>query len=356
MPQAPEPYVDLALQPAFRNVKHRDEILDNIKSVSQLIDFAMWLSETELPVRLIAIPEGVLQGFPDEIFDMSHRDYLQTLAIEIPGRETEELAKKARQHGVYVICQARGTDQRLPGYYFNWAFIIDPDGNLIHKAAKHQVYYKEPSTTPHDIYDKWVEVFGDTLAAFFPVTETPIGRIGTLICYEGSFPETARALAVNGAEILYRCSYAEPWVGRGVWELQNRARALDNTCYVIAPNLGPCQISPDELAPLDVSGGQSMVIDYKGTILGRHEPSAHSWTGGVIDIGALRDFRKRAGIGGWLKELKTEIYQLIYQEPIYPKNFYLDSPEKKHADRQRQHRQSGADLVRRGIWSKCNGT
>ena len=208
------------------------------------------MSETELPVRLIAIPEGALQGFTDEVFDMSHGDYLRDIAIEIPGKETDAIAKKARQYDAYIICQARGTDKRFPGYYFNWGFIIDPDGNLIHKAAKHQVFYKEPSATPHDVYDKWVEVFGDSLDAFFPVADTPLGRIGTLICYEGSFPETARGLALNGAEIIYRCSYAEPWVGREVWEIQNRARALDNTCYVIAPNLGPCHVSPEDFALL----------------------------------------------------------------------------------------------------------
>ena len=145
---------------------------------------------------------------------------------------------------------------------------------------------QEPSTTPHDIYDRWVAVHGDSLESFFPVADTEIGRIGTIVCYEGSFPETARALAMNGAEVIYRCSYAEPWVGRGAWEIQNRARALDNTCYVIAPNIGPCSLAPEEIAPVDVS--------------------------------ALRQFRQVSGIGSWLKELKTEIYSLIYRDPVYP--------------------------------------
>jgi len=52
------------------------------------------MAETELPVRLIAIPEGLFQGFNDEIFDMSHGDYLRNIAIDIPGKETEELGKR----------------------------------------------------------------------------------------------------------------------------------------------------------------------------------------------------------------------------------------------------------------------
>jgi len=352
MAKTHEPYLALALQPAFKNARNRDDIMDNIASVSMLMDVAMWMAETELPVRLIAIPEGLFQGFNDEIFDMNHGDYLKNIAIDIPGRETEALGKKAKQYNAFIICQARGTDSKIPGYYFNWAFIIDPNGDVIHKAAKHQVYYKEPSTTPHDIFDKWVEAYGNSLEAFFPVTETEIGRLGTLVCYEGSFPETARGLAMNGAEVIYRCSYAEPWVGRGAWELQNRARALDNTCYVVAPNIGPCQIMPGEMAPVDVSGGKSMVINYKGEILGYHESTSNSYTAGIIDIGALRKFRAQSGIGSWLKELKTEIYAPIYRDPVYPKNLYSDSPDKKHADRHKKYQESAAALYRKGIWLK----
>jgi len=350
--KAPEPYTALALQPAFQAVKCREDIAQNIESISRLIDVAIWMSETELPVRLVTIPEGVLQGFPDEIFDLSHADYLNTLAIEIPGKETEALGRKAKEHGIYIICQARGTDEKIPGYYFNWAFVIDPEGEVIHKAAKHQVYYKEPSTTPHDILDLWIDAYGNSLDSFFPVVDTPIGRIGTIVCYEGSFPETARGLAVNGAEIIYRCSFAEPWVGRGVWEIQNRARALDNTCYVVAPNLGVYQVDPDDLAPIDVAGGNSMIVDYRGSIMAQHQPGTNSWTGATIDIGALRDFRQRSGIGSWLKELKTEVYKLIYEEPMYPKNFYLESPEKKHADRHQRYRESAMSLIERGVWTK----
>jgi hypothetical protein len=93
MHPAPDPYVALALQPAFLGVHHRDQIMDNIKNISLLIDVAVWMCETELPVRLITIPEGPLQGFSDEVFDMPHSAYLESIAIEIPGKETDELAK-----------------------------------------------------------------------------------------------------------------------------------------------------------------------------------------------------------------------------------------------------------------------
>jgi predicted amidohydrolase len=350
MTKTPDPYLALALQPAFKNARNRDDIMDNIRNASMLMDVAMWMAETELPVRLIAIPEGMMQGFADEIFDMRHTDYLEKIAIDIPGKETAALSKKAQQYNTYIAGQARGTDDKIPGYYFNWGFIIDPDGEVIYKAPKNQVYYKEPSTVPHDVYDKWVEAHGDSLDSFFPVADTDIGMLGTIVCYDASFPESARGLAMNGAEVLCRFSYAEPWVGRGVWELQNRSRALDNTCYLIAPNVGPCQIAPDEMAPVDVGSGKSMICNYKGEILGFHESATNAYTAAVIDIGALRHFRQQAGVGAWLKNIRSEVYRTLYRDPVYPKNFYADGPNKKHADRHARHQACGEELIRRGIW------
>jgi hypothetical protein len=60
----------------------------------------------------------------------------------------------------------------------------------------------ELSISPHDIYERYVEKHGDSLSAFFPVTETEIGKIGTNICMDGHFPESARALGVQGAEVV----------------------------------------------------------------------------------------------------------------------------------------------------------
>ena len=85
---------------------------------------------------------------------------------------------------------------------------------------------------PHDIWDRFVQVYGETLEAFFPVVDTEIGKIGTLECMDTSFPETARGMAMNGAEILYAPTYIEPYVSRGWHEVQLRARALDNNCYL----------------------------------------------------------------------------------------------------------------------------
>ena len=75
----------------------------------------------------------------------------------------------------------------------------------MHKAAKNHVWCRERSCVPHDVYDRWVELFGDGIDAFYPVLHTDdIGNIGTICCSDGEYPEAVRALAFNGAEVVYR--------------------------------------------------------------------------------------------------------------------------------------------------------
>ena len=77
--------------------------------------------------------------------------------------------------------------------------------------------------------------------------------------------------------------------------------------------------------PIDTFGGRSMIVDYKGRIVGRHDYGAgSSYVAGTIDIEALRHHRTRAQWDNWMKDLRTEMYQMIYEQPIYPKNLYPD--------------------------------
>jgi hypothetical protein len=70
-----------------------------------------------------------------------------------------------------------------------------------------------------------------------------------------------------------------------------------------------------------------------------------------IDIEQLRDYRCRVLLGNWLKELRTEQYKLIYEEPIYPKNLYLNvPPPKERSKRDKIHRESIEKLCKRGTW------
>lgn len=207
----------------------------NLRHLDHMIDMAV-LHSLEYRPRLLVLCEGAIQGFPDEYHDWESAAYAASGAIDIPGPVTDRLAEKAVQWDLYLIGQAKARMPEFPDRFFNTAFIIDPAGEVIHLHRKNVVFTIEHTTTPHDVWDQWVAMFGDGLDAFFPVARTPIGNIGCLICMEGNFPELARGLMMNGAEIVYRPSSIENKISTGVWQIQNQARALDNNCYVIAPN------------------------------------------------------------------------------------------------------------------------
>ena len=72
---------------------------------------------------------------------------------------------------------------------------------------------------------------------------------------------------MNGAEVLYRASIPHPAASNDYFEIQNRARALDNNLYIVAPNMGTYYLTKDSEAPIDAFGGGSMVVDYRGQIV-----------------------------------------------------------------------------------------
>ncbi len=210
-------------------------------------------------------------------------------------------------------CKARWPEV-MPDRFFNTLFVISPQGEIVHRAAKNHLWCRERSCTPHDIYDRWVELFGDGIEAFYPVLRTDdIGNLGTICCSDGEYPEAVRALAFGGAEVVYRPSEAVPMTQAGepggTWLLQNRAHAHFNSLYVVAPNVGPVYVHPQMEHPYDIGGGNSHIVDYQGAVIGHTVSGANSFVAGIVDIEALRQFRVMNLNSNWMKDLRTELFR-----------------------------------------------
>ena len=211
-----EPYNAVGLVPTFWGIRQRDDIQKNIEHLNSLTKAAFWLSNLDIPVRLLSIPEGALQGFNDEVLDIDHAEYIRTCAIDIPGPETDQLGELARQYNVFIMAQAKARHEDWPDLFFN----VDLSALLP----------CERSVSPHDLFDWWIEKYGRTLDAFWPVVDTEIGRLGIMMAMEGNYPENGRGLAMNGAEVVYRASLPGPFTQNDMFEISNRARALETTC------------------------------------------------------------------------------------------------------------------------------
>jgi predicted amidohydrolase len=309
------------------NLRDKPDYQKNLGHVCRWIDNAI-LHSLEYPPKLLALCEGAIQGFPDELHDWDPVEYARNGAISIPGPETDRLAEKAAKWNIFLIGQAKAKMKEFPDRFFNTAFIIDPTGKIIHQHRKNVVFTLEHTTTPHDLYDEWVEMFGEGLDAFFPVARTEVGNIGACICMEGNFPETARGLAINGAEIIYRPSSLEPKISLGIWEVQNRARAIDNNCYVIAPNTGDHYIDDNKTVGFK-TGGRSMIVDYRGQVLHMNYETGDAFVVAPINLYALRQHRITSKHLNWIPHIKSEIYRKIYERQIWPKNLAIQEAPKR---------------------------
>lgn len=353
------PYLAVGLSTPIYGIAERKHIRHNLETIEEAIHAAVSILGINMPVKIIALAEGALTGFTDEIFDLPHKLAAKELFIDIPGEESEWLGRLAKQYRTYIIAQCKARwPEVMKDRFFNTLFVIDPNGEVVHKAAKNHVWCRERSCMPHDIYDRWVELFGDGIEAFYPVLKTEdIGNIGTICCSDGEYPEAVRALTFNGAEVVYRPSEAAPmtnssYPGGGSWMVQNRGHAEFNSLYMLCPNSGPVYLSASSKHAVDIAGGNSHIVDYRGNIAAYSATTNNTMISAVIDIEALRQFRAMNLNSNWLKDLRTELFKRMYEQPIHPKNLWLNQEPKHHAEVDDIYRENIEKLYQRGTWTR----
>jgi len=291
-------YAVAACQTDFACPRDRSEIAQRVDRMLAMIDAAVTGYAPFFPVRLVVFPEFAHAApvYP------TAAELRRRLAVQLPCEHTDRYIEAARRHDIYI---QTGTfieaDPAWPGVVFNTSCLIGPDGILARYRKVNTWIPWEVHASPHDIpgYDQEP----------FPVTDTPIGRLGCAICYDWLFPEAIRALALNGAEVLIRVSaYMDPWGATPPmdwWTLVNRCRALENLAFVVAANQGA---SLAHYPPFSWPGG-SMVVDFDGRILSQADPGpGEKIVVAEIDLGALREARERRLGHNPLAHLRSEIY------------------------------------------------
>ena len=78
-----KPYTAVGLIPTVRGIRKREDIRHNLTHIKHLTKAASWLSSLDLPVKLVAVPEGAIQGFNDEVLDADHSEFANTCCIDI---------------------------------------------------------------------------------------------------------------------------------------------------------------------------------------------------------------------------------------------------------------------------------
>ena len=214
---------------------------------------------------LLIFPEMFLTGY-------SLKDRIWYEAEEIPGPSSEEISRLAVENKMGIICgmpEKVGHDGRLR----NTALLATPDGEL----KRYRKTYL-PNFGPFQ--DKRYFHSDDEI----PVFETPIGKVGMLICYDVFFPELTKAMAQKGAEMIVVIS-ASPSTTRKYFERVLPARAIETTSYIFYNNL----VAREE--SMYFWGGAS-TISPKGTILKKGMYFEEEIMTTEIDLGAITGARR----------------------------------------------------------------
>jgi len=263
------------------------------------------------PVKLVVLPENILRHeFDTQNPNQTQADRVAT-AITIPGEETDALAEKAMQYKTYISASIHEKDPKYPEYYLNTAFIMNPKGKIILKYRKINPWIPlELSTSPHDI-----ENYQEPM---FPVVETELGNLACYVCYDQFFPEVARQLTFNGAEVLLKPTIFPPYPQHMANEpydwytTVNKMRSIENMVYGLNAN--------------GAKYGNSMIVDYLGRIIAKASQHVQMTIGATIDVQALRDYRNKAKLHNMVEQVRTECYTYL-NKPNWPKNKSLLNEE-----------------------------
>src|SRR5881398_1679613 len=135
------------------------------------------------------------------------------LTERVPDGPTTQLMQKvAAKHRMVIVVPVY--EEQMPGLYFNTAAVIDADGRYLGKYRKHHIPHCHPG-----FWEKFYFTPGDL---GYPVFETKYARVGVYICYDRHFPEGARILGLNGAEIVFNPSATVAGLSEYLWELSSR--------------------------------------------------------------------------------------------------------------------------------------
>jgi N-carbamoylputrescine amidase len=173
-------------------------------------------------------------------------------AESVPGVTTDRIAEYAKKYNMVIIVPVYEREQA--GVFYNTAAVIDADGTYLGKYRKNHI----PHTTGF-----WEKFFFKPGNLGYPVFQTKYAKIGVYICYDRHFPDGARALGLNGAEIVYNPSATVAGLSQYLWKLEQPAHAAANGYFMGCIN----RVGTEKPWNLGRFYGSSYFVDPRGQII-----------------------------------------------------------------------------------------
>jgi len=203
--------------------------------------------------------------------------WYQTAEPVPDGPTVRLMQEQARTHKMILIVPIY--EQAMTGLYYNTAVIIDEHGKYLGKYRKHHI--------PHCHPGFWEKFYFTPGNLGYPVFETSAGRIGMYICYDRHFPEGARELGLNGAEIVFNPSATVAGLSEYLWKLEQPAHAVANQYFVAAIN----RVGTEAPWSIGEFYGQSYFCNPRGQIIAEASRDADEVLVADLDLDQIQEVR-----------------------------------------------------------------
>ncbi|MBI5507772.1 MAG: acyltransferase [Deltaproteobacteria bacterium] len=197
-------------------------------------------------------------------------------AEAVPGPTTELMAGLAKKHAMVIVVPLYEVARR--GTYFNTAAVIDADGTYLGKYRKQHI---------PQVAGFWEKFFFTPGDGGYPVFKTRYATIGVYICYDRHFPEGARCLGLNGAEIVFNPSATVAGLSQHLWKLEQPAHAVANGYYVGAIN----RVGTEPPWNIGKFYGTSYFVNPRGQILAEASEDKDELVVADLDLGLIDEVR-----------------------------------------------------------------
>ncbi|MDP6569079.1 MAG: nitrilase-related carbon-nitrogen hydrolase [Candidatus Marinimicrobia bacterium] len=197
-------------------------------------------------------------------------------AEPIPGPTIDRMQEYAKKYQMVMVVPIYEKEQ--PGELYNTAAVIDADGKYLGKYRKHHI----PHTSGF-----WEKFFFRPGNLGYPVFETAYAKVGVYICYDRHFPEGARALGLNGAEIVYNPSATVAGLSQYLWKLEQPAHAVANGYFMGCIN----RVGTEKPWDLGEFYGNSYFVDPRGQIVAEASQDKDELVVAEIDLDMIEEVR-----------------------------------------------------------------
>jgi len=197
-------------------------------------------------------------------------------AESVPGPTVERMQVFARKYDMAMIVPVY--EKEMPGLLYNTAAVIDAGGKYLGKYRKKHI----PHTTGF-----WEKFFFRPGNLGYPVFETKYGKVGVYICYDRHFPEGARILGLNGAEIVYNPSATVAGLSQYLWKLEQPAHAVANGYFMGCIN----RVGIEKPWNLGKFYGTSYFVDPRGQFIAEASVDDDELLVAEFDLDMIDDVR-----------------------------------------------------------------